>query len=240
MSLLAQGFDGAHDLLIRPDAKVMCPDLNQSARAGHPVLTLPGRSLNLVPTFEECGMNSPRFSTAPAWIPRGGQHTAEEIAQQPALWQELADWLEGAQARLDGFLGDWLHDPRKRVIFTGAGSSGFIAEMVADHINAQWPADVRAVHTTSLLTHPSSYLTRDRPTLLVSFGRSGSSPESVAAVDLVRSAVDTTRFLDITCNADGELARRGKDRADTCTVLMPAASCDRAFARLTSIRAIPE
>ena len=184
MSLLAQGFDGAHDLLIRPDAKVMCPDFNQSARAGHPVLTLPGQSLNLVPTFEECGMNSPRFSTAPAWIPRGGQHTAEEIAQQPALWQELADLLEGAQARLDGFLGDWLHDPRKRVIFTGAGSSGFIAEMVADHINAQWPADVRAVHTTSLLTHPSSYLTRDRPTLLVSFGRSGSSPESVAAVDL--------------------------------------------------------
>lgn len=240
MSLLAQGFDGAHDLLIRPDAKVMCPDFNQSARAGHPVLTLPGQSLNLVDFRGMWNEQPPLLHRARLDSARWPAHGRGNRPSSRRCGEELADWLEGAQARLDGFLGDWLHDPRKRVIFTGAGSSGFIAEMVADHINAQWPADVRAVHTTSLLTHPSSYLTRDRPTLLVSFGRSGSSPESVAAVDLVRSAVDTTRFLDITCNADGELARRGKDRADTCTVLMPAASCDRAFARLTSIRAIPE
>ena len=169
------------------------------------------------------------------WQPAGGQFTAEEIAQQPALWAQLADDLEQATAALDGFLGDWLCDPSRRVIFTGAGSSGFIAEMVADHVNAQWPADVRAVHTTSLLTHPTAYLQRDRPTLLVSFGRSGSSPESVAAVELARECVDETRFLDITCNAEGELARRGKDRADTCTLLMPPASCDRAFAMTSSL-----
>lgn len=180
-------------------------------------------------------MHASPLPDAPAWQPEGGQHTAEEIAQQPALWDELADTLHRAQPRLDTFLGDWLRDPLHRVIFTGAGSSGFIAEMLADHVNAAWPADVRAVHTTSLLTHPSLYLQRDRPTLLVSFGRSGSSPESVAAVELVRGAVDETRFLDITCNADGELARRGKDRADTCTVLMPPASCDRAFAMTSSL-----
>ena len=180
-------------------------------------------------------MHASLLPDASAWQPPGGQHTAEEIAQQPALWEELADSLERAQARLDGFLGDWLRDPRRRVVFTGAGSSGFIAEMVADHVNALWPADVRAVHTTSLLTHPALYLQRDRPTLLVSFGRSGSSPESVAAVDLVRGAVDDSRFLDITCNADGALARMGKDRADTCTLLMPPASCDRAFAMTSSL-----
>lgn len=180
-------------------------------------------------------MHASLLPDAPAWQPEGGQHTAEEIAQQPALWDELADSLQSAQARLDAFLGDWLRDPLRRVIFTGAGSSGFIAEMLADHVNASWPADVRAVHTTSLLTHPSLYLQRDRPTLLVSFGRSGSSPESVAAVERVRGAVDETRFLDITCNADGELARRGRDRADTCTLLMPPASCDRAFAMTSSL-----
>ncbi len=180
-------------------------------------------------------MHASSLPDASAWRPEGGQHTAEEILQQPALWEELADSLASVQARLDAFLGDWLRNPLHRVIFTGAGSSGFIAEMVADYINAQWPADVRAVHTTSLLTHPSLYLQRDRPTLLVSFGRSGSSPESVAAVELVRSAVDDARFLDITCNVDGELARRGKDRPDTCTLLMPPASCDRAFAMTSSL-----
>lgn len=170
-----------------------------------------------------------------AWQRLGGADTAREIAQQPALWAQLAQALEQTRARIDAFLGDWLRQPGHRVIFTGAGSSGFIAEMVADQINAQWPADVRALHTTSLLTHPSLYLQRDRPTLLVSFARSGSSPESTAAVDLVRERVADARFLDITCNGEGELARRGRDRADTLTLLMPPLSCDRAFAMTSSL-----
>ncbi len=180
-------------------------------------------------------MHATPSSDATNWQQLGGGHTHAEIAQQPALWAELADILEREQAALSAFLGDWLRDPSNRVIFTGAGSSGFVAEMVADRINAQWPADVRAIHTTSLLTHPDDYLMRDRPTLLVSFGRSGSSPESVAAVDLVRDTVATSRFLDITCNAEGELARRGRDRDDTFTLLMPDASCDRAFAMTSSL-----
>ncbi|MDY4296385.1 MULTISPECIES: SIS domain-containing protein [unclassified Xanthomonas] len=175
------------------------------------------------------------LSDASAWQRLGGADTAREIAQQPALWRTLAQDLAQASDRLQAFLGDRLADPNQRVLFTGAGSSGFIAEMVADAINAQWPAEVRAVHTTSLLTHPALYLQRARPTLLVSFGRSGSSPESVAAVERVRSDVDDARFLDITCNADGELARRGAGRADTCTLLMPPASCDRAFAMTSSL-----
>lgn len=169
------------------------------------------------------------------WQRLGGRDTAEEITQQPTLWDELAQALDQVRERLDEFLGDWLQQPGHRVILTGAGSSGFIAEMVADQINALWPAEVRAIHTTTLLTHPTLYLERERPTLLVSFARSGSSPESVAAVELVRESVATTRFLDITCNPDGELARRGRGRADTFTLLMPAASCDRAFAMTSSL-----
>lgn len=169
-----------------------------------------------------------------AWQRLGGADTAAEIAQQPALWDELARDLAQARERVQAFLG-CLDDPRQRVLFTGAGSSGFIADLVADAINAQWPAEVRALHTTNLLTHPALYLQRDRPTLLVSFGRSGSSPESVAAVELVRAQVEHARFLDITCNPQGELARRGAGRDDTCTVLMPAASCDRAFAMTSSL-----
>ena len=172
---------------------------------------------------------------SPAWQHLGGHHTAQEIAQQPAVWEQLAAALAQAHTQLDAFLTNWLLQPGYRAIFTGAGSSGFIAEMVADQINAQWPAEVRAMHTTSLLTHPSLYLERDRPTLLVSFGRSGSSPESTAVVELVREQVTTARFLNITCNAEGELARRGRDYKDTLTLLMPEASCDRAFAMTSSL-----
>ncbi|WP_312706693.1 SIS domain-containing protein [Stenotrophomonas sp.] len=180
-------------------------------------------------------MDASLLPDLPTWQRLGGAYTAEEIAQQPRLWAALAGLLDAAQARIDGFLGEALRDPGQLVIFTGAGSSGFIAEMVADQLNAQWPAEIRAIHTTSLLTHPALYLRRDRPTLLVSFGRSGSSPESVAVVDLVRGQVDEARFLDITCNADGELARRGQGRSDTLSLLMPPASCDRAFAMTSSL-----
>ena len=110
---------------------------------------------------------------SPAAGQAGAEHTTREIAQQPALWRQLADSLDLAQARIDAFLLPWLARPGTRVIFTGAGSSGFIAEMAADAANAAWPAEARAIHTTSLLTHPQLYLQRERPTLLVSFGRSG-------------------------------------------------------------------
>ena len=98
------------------------------------------------------------LSDVSAWQRLGGADTATEIAQQPALWDALAQDLSRARDRLQAFLGDSLNDPNQRVLFTGAGSSGFIAEMVADAINAQWPAEVRVVHTTSLLTHPALYL----------------------------------------------------------------------------------
>jgi tagatose-6-phosphate ketose/aldose isomerase len=199
------------------------------------IIDISKENLEIAVAQQELHMHATLLPDLTAWQRLGGAHTAEEIAQQPRLWLALADALESAHTRIDSFLADALRQPGQRVILTGAGSSGFIAEMVADQINAQWPADVRAVHTTSLLTHPELYLQRDRPTLLVSFGRSGSSPESVAAVELVRAQVDEARFLDITCNADGALAQRGQGRSDTLSLLMPAASCDRAFAMTSSL-----
>jgi tagatose-6-phosphate ketose/aldose isomerase len=67
----------------------------------------------------------------------------------------------------------------------------------------------------------------------VSFARSGNSPESTAAVQLVRDLVPNARFLNITCNADGELARKARTTTHF-NLLMPAASCDRGFAMTSS------
>jgi tagatose-6-phosphate ketose/aldose isomerase len=169
-----------------------------------------------------------------AWRDISGLDTAEEIAQQPALWRELGASLQSRAAEVAAFLGGCLHDPRQRVILTGAGSSCYVGEIAADELNAAWPAQVRAVATTSLLTHPELYLEPGAPTLLVSFARSGGSPESLAAVDLVRGMVAEARFLNITCNAQGQLARQGATDARTFNLLMPAASCDRGFAMTSS------
>jgi len=177
----------------------------------------------------------PELADAAAWRALGGGDTAAEIARQPELWDALVELLEPRRDALEEFIGARLDEPMQRVLFTGAGSSGFVAELVAGALETRHPCELRAIHTTSLLTHPARYLRAERPTLLVSFGRSGSSPESIAAIDIVRNTVAGARFLNITCNADGELARQGQTHADTFTLLMPEASCDRAFAMTSSL-----
>ncbi|MBQ5940250.1 SIS domain-containing protein [Massilia sp. AB1] len=169
-----------------------------------------------------------------AWRDIGGLHTAEEIAQQPALWGALYANLRSERERVEAFLGGCLANPLQRVILTGAGSSAYVGEIVADEINAAWPAQVRALATTTLLTHPELYLDANAPTLLVSFARSGDSPESLAAVNLVRELVPGARLLNITCNAEGRLARESAADPNSFNLLMPAASCDRGFAMTSS------
>ena len=91
------------------------------------------------------------------WRDIGGLDTAEEIAHQPAMWRELAAGLAAEQARVAAFLGGCLADPRQRVILTGAGSSAYAGEIIADELNAAWPAQVRAKETSSVGASVSRY-----------------------------------------------------------------------------------
>ncbi len=172
--------------------------------------------------------------TDTAWRQLHGLATATEIQHQPAMWRAMARGLEAQRQRIEAFLGSWLEQPAHRVILTGAGSSAYIGELVADGLEAARPADIRAVPSTTLLTHPQQYLDPARPTLLVSLARSGNSPESLEAVQLVRRTVTAARFLNITCNGAGSLARAGEARPDTLSLLMPEDSCDRGFAMTSS------
>lgn len=183
-------------------------------------------------------MTSLLHRTPDDWQRQGGRHTAEEIAHQPAIWRALARLLQARQPEIDAFLGDWLQRPDHRVLLTGAGSSAYIGAMVAGAIGAAGRARVEAVASTSLLTHPELTLRRDQPTLLVSFARSGNSPESLATVELVRARVDQARFLNITCNAEGELLCGSAHQADTINLLMPEGSCDQGFAMTSSLSAM--
>ncbi len=98
---------------------------------------------------------------------------------------------------------------------------------------------VEAIATTELLSGPQLRLPSDGPTLLVSFARSGNSPESVAAVELAEQFLPGRVFhLVITCNADGALAARTQGLANACAILMPEAAHDRGFAMTSSFSAM--
>jgi tagatose-6-phosphate ketose/aldose isomerase len=168
------------------------------------------------------------------WKALGGQHTAREIAQQPALWRKMADDIAALPASWRDRLQALLADPLAQVILTGAGTSAYIGDLAADSLNAAHAAQVRAVASTSLLSHPTLYLPAHRPLLLVSFARSGNSPESQAVVDLVRAHVPGVLLLNITCNVEGALARAGRWRDDTFNLVLPPESCDQSFAMTSS------
>jgi tagatose-6-phosphate ketose/aldose isomerase len=76
------------------------------------------------------------------------------------------------------------------------------------------------------------------PTLLVSFARSGNSPESVAALDLADRCVDDCTHLVFTCNPEGLLHQWASGRANAHSLLLPPETHDRGFAMTSSFTSL--
>ncbi len=170
---------------------------------------------------------------------RGAAWTAREIAQQPAVWMQVAALLSGERARIDAFLAPLLADPMLRIVLTGAGTSAFIGDCLAPALSAYLHRRVDAIATTELLSGPNLRLPGGSPTLLVSFARSGNSPESVAALELAEHILaGQVHHLAITCNREGALALRAQGMSNACLVLMPDATHDRGFAMTSSFSAM--
>ncbi|WP_137145453.1 SIS domain-containing protein [Mycolicibacterium sp. CR10] len=161
-----------------------------------------------------------------------GGATILEIGQQPDAWREVAGRPDDqAAAFLRGLVGR----PDLRVILAGAGSSAFAGEIAAPALRAHLHRRVEAIATTSIVASPLDWLEPRTPTLLVSFGRSGNSPESLATTALADSIVDEVWHLVLTCDRDGKLGRAHRGRADSCVVFMPERTNDSGFAMTSSL-----
>jgi tagatose-6-phosphate ketose/aldose isomerase len=170
--------------------------------------------------------------TADALSSAGALWTAREIEQQPQMLQRTHTMLTGVHADLHGFVAPIADDPLARIILTGAGTSAYIGACIAPALDAQLAARVDAVPTTDIVSSPHLYLHADQPLLLVSFGRSGNSPESLQAVTLAESIVKNVRHLVVTCNAAGALSRTQVKHAKT--LVLPEETHDVSFAMTSS------
>jgi tagatose-6-phosphate ketose/aldose isomerase len=162
----------------------------------------------------------------------GALWTAREIEQQPQMLQQTHALLTRLHAQLQAFVAPVAGNPLARVILTGAGTSAYIGACLAPVLDAELAARVDAVPTTDIVSSPHLYLNPDQPLLLVSFGRSGNSPESLQAVTLAEALVKDVRHLLITCNADGALNRT--DVRQAMTLLLPKETHDVSFAMTSS------
>lgn len=165
---------------------------------------------------------------------RGANQTLTEITQQPELWRQVADAVETWRTGLETAVAAALADGSVRVVLSGAGTSGFVGEVLAPALRRRWHRRVDVVHTTSLLASPQDLLAEDIPTLLVSFARSGNSPESVAIKRLADHGLTRCTHLVITCAAEGRLALENTGRAGSSVLLLPDAANDRGFAMTSS------
>jgi len=162
----------------------------------------------------------------------GAIWTAREIEQQPRMLQQTHAQLSALHARIQAFVAPVADNPAARIILTGAGTSSYIGQCLAPLLDRQLAARVDAVPTTDLVSAPYLYLDPEQPLLLVSFGRSGNSPESLAAVELVEARVRDARHLVVTCNAEGSL--NTAPARQSLTLLLPEETHDTSFAMTSS------
>ncbi len=165
---------------------------------------------------------------------RGAGWTAREISQQPAVWRETGGMVDQRRDDIEAFLGPLLERKDLRVVLTGAGTSAFAGEILAPALSRRTGRRVDAVATTDIVSNPEECFAEDVPTLLVSFARSGDSPESVAAVELAEQCLSELRHLILTCNRNGRLYREHSGADRSLALLMPAATNDQGFAMTSS------
>lgn len=177
-------------------------------------------------------MNTPALLSIPQQQleQAGAARTAREIAQQPGLWRRIAaSGIEGTQR----FLEPLLRRPELQIVLTGAGTSAYIGECLAPALTRRMGARVRAIATTDLVADPDGVLGR-APLLLVSFARSGNSPESVAAQALAEQISGECHHLIVSCNPRGALCRRAEQLRNACIMRLPEECNDQAFAMTSS------
>ena len=158
----------------------------------------------------------------------GGFDTAKEISGQPELWIKIFEKLVDDREKIASFLTSVLKETKK-IILTGAGTSAYIGHSVEGCIQRNTGITTVSIATTHIVSHPNDYLERETPTLLISFARSGNSPESIAAVKLADAHLNNCFHLIITCSEEGDLANYSSKNKHM-VFLLPPESNDKSLA----------
>ncbi|MGD8780843.1 MAG: SIS domain-containing protein [Ignavibacteria bacterium] len=168
---------------------------------------------------------------------KGAINTAKEIACQPELWLKVWENINKKKNDLWLFLEGIYATEDLNIILTGAGTSAFLGDVLEGHFQKYTGIKTSAIATTELVTHPGYYLQKEKPMLLISFARSGNSPESVKAVELANKICKNVYHLVITCNSGGKLAKTVTGE-NSYILLMPPEADDQSLAMTGSFTAM--
>jgi len=165
----------------------------------------------------------------------GIEHAPREIAAQPGLWLKNFEMLREREDEIRSFVRlRVLRRASPRVILAGAGTSAFIGLSAQNLLRSRWQVDIDARATTDLVTHWDSILLRRADNTLISFARSGNSPESLGAILLTERVCGEVSHIIVTCNEEGRLARLGRERRNALLVVLSPETNDRSLAMTSS------
>ena len=156
-------------------------------------------------------------------LEKGALYTAGEMTGQPALWEQTADKFFQQSGAIRAFMHTACSEAGN-IILTGAGTSAFIGLSLQGSFFTRTGKITRAVPTTDIVSHPRHYFHEDQTPFIISFARSGKSPESCAALELADRLCKKCFHLIITCNEEGALANYQSPNPVHVFVLPPEAN----------------
>ena len=160
--------------------------------------------------------------------------TIHEIYQQPATWRKTCAQLAACKDELQAFLNQVVKADDFDIVLTGAGTSEFVGNSLYHALNKKYNFKVKSYASTDIVPNPEDTLSRTKPTLLVNFGRSGNSPESVGSVEAAEVVCENIFHLFVTCNNEGALSKLA-DKHDNCFALnLTPETHDKSFAMTSS------
>lgn len=162
----------------------------------------------------------------------GAIHTAREVMQQPEMWSKTVEIYHTHKENVTELLKAHLNKDNSVIVFTGAGSSEYVGNSITPYLRSVYGNRILSIPTTDLLSAPWYFLKKDQPVLLVSFGRSGNSAESLGAIQTVNEYCDDVSHLVLTCNLDSAMGRLEGDRY--YVIGLPPETHDQSFAMTSS------
>ena len=132
-----------------------------------------------------------------------GARTLQEIGEQPDAWAAAIRSFDERSASLEGLFREQSPD---EVIFTGCGSSYYISLTAAAVFQQVTRHRAKAVPASEILQFPDGVFVRGSRPFLVASSRSGTTTETLRALDIARRRGTPT--LSLTCAPHSPLARR--------------------------------
>ena len=160
--------------------------------------------------------------------------TIHEIYQQPATWRKTCAQLAACKDELQAFLDQVVKADDFDIVLTGAGTSEFVGNSLYHALNKKYNFKVKSYASTDIVPNPEDTLSRTKPTLLVNFGRSGNSPESVGSVQAAEVVCQNLYHLFVTCNCEGALSKLADSRSNCFALNLTPETHDKSFAMTSS------